>query len=171
MAFLTIGYVRAVGKACKYEEQFESLIHTIATPDSKVIVNLKSQESYLDKLKRKHNDPSRIHDVLRGAILTKTKDEVNQIVDNLKHECFTHGYKIYDMDYKDHPNPIGYMGSCHIKVQIQECIYEIQVMPEEIWSAKEITHSFYKSLASDKDLDPSVKRFSTQVFGTSNKSY
>lgn len=173
MSLLRIDYVRAVGKACKYQNEFEHILQIVAPSTATILTNIKSQDSYFNKLQRKGNDPTQVHDVLRAAILTETKEEVQKVVDNIVQFCYDSNgiYKVYDVDFKDSPTPIGYYGSCHIKIQIHDQIYEIQIMPKELWAAKETTHSFYKTIANNNRIDPSIKRFSNQIFDIAHKSY
>lgn len=155
-------YKTAHNRADELMPRFKKLLERYTPSDSRLLLNIKSLSSFIRKSKRK---PVRlIHDVLRAAILTQTKKEAAKVANEMKRKL-----PIVEFDKKDDPNAMdtGYFGSYHLKMQIEDLICEIQIMPETLWIYKEHGHSAYIDPASHSDK--SVMSFSRWLYSTANK--
>lgn len=157
-------YGQAVTILLTKKEKFTHLLQSVLPRDADLLINMKSHESFLSKLTRK--PIGEIHDVLRAAILTNSNQEVFDITDRLKEIS-----NVIECDYKDEPDgKTGYYGACHLKIQIDNVICEVQIMTKVLWSMKEILHNRYEMVRVGKPLDKSVKQFSRFMYDTANKS-
>lgn len=150
-------------KALEYVESakdiFDNLLHKIAK-NNRVIIDVKTINSFVDKVINRGKQASQIHDVLRAAILCKTESEVSRIANEM-HRSFP----ILEKEYKkEGGNPdYGYFGSWHFKVATpirgsnQKIIAEVQVMTEKLWKYKELAHMIYNQYRSVKDFDAEIK--------------
>ena len=126
-----------------------------AAMGNKVITDIKSEGSFKDKTAVRGKEPEKVYDVLRGAIIVDTDDQVEKVVKNLK--------KIFvakKVDHKERPDrPFGYYGAVHVDVVIHEMICEIQVMTKKLWTYKDKAHTIYSKLRSmDKPPEHLVKK-------------
>lgn len=151
-------YQRAQTAAAKYLPQFKSLLEPFVLPGCNLLTNIKSLSSFIRKAKCK--PVRRIHDVLRAAILTQTKEQAEEIANKLKP-------KTIEFDQKNDPDEAttGYYGSFHLKLKIGDMICEVQIMPETLWVYKERNHPIY----ANSEKDPSVLSFSRWLYDTANK--
>lgn len=155
-------YQKAHQRAKELLPRFKSLLEPHVPADSRLLTNIKSQPSFVRKAKRK--PVQKIHDVLRAAILTQTKDETKKVAEGLKRSL-----KVVEFDHKNQPEHLasGYYGAYHIKFMMADMVCEIQVMPETLWVYKERNHSAYSN--DEAEHDPSVKSFSHWLYDTANK--
>jgi hypothetical protein len=154
-------YQKAHQRANELLPRFQSLLEPYVPADSRLLTNIKSLSSFVRKANRK--SVRTVHDVLRAAILTQTKDEAKDVAHKLK------ALNVVEYDSKNDPEHVasGYYGSWHIKIKLADMICEIQVMPETLWIYKERNHATYTSNEAEKD--PSVKTFSHWLYDTANK--
>jgi hypothetical protein len=155
-------YAKAQARANELRPKFQALLGRYVPANSRLLVDIKSQSSFIRKTKRK---PVRlIHDVLRAAILTPTKKEAAKVANEMKRKL-----PIVEFDHKDDPGALdtGYFGSYHLKMKIEDMVCEVQIMPETLWCYKERGHAAYTDAGSHKD--PSVMSFSRWLYQTANK--
>jgi hypothetical protein len=155
-------YQKAQQRANELLPRFKSLLERYVPSDSRLLVNIKSQSSFVRKSKRK---PVReIHDVLRAAILTPTKKQAAKVANEMRRKL-----SIIEFDRKNDPNetPMGYYGSYHLKMRVDDMICEVQIMPETLWCYKERNHANYTDPAATQDK--SVMSFSHWLYSTANK--
>lgn len=133
-------------KVDKVEKPFHKLLNTARTSGSEVKAARKSLESMHDKVVKRNRPASEIHDVIRGAILTKDKDEAEKVMNKLKEtgKVIKHEYKNHEEEGKES----GYGGTHHAVVDVGGVQAEIQVMPRKIFKAKEDAHRIYKKYRS-----------------------
>ena len=155
-------YQKAHQRAKELLPRFKSLLEPHVPADSRLLTNIKSQSSFVRKAKRK--PVQKIHDVLRAAILTQTKEETKTVAQALKRSL-----KVVEFDNKNKPDNVasGYHGAYHIKILVADMVCEIQVMPETLWIYKERNHGAYTN--DEAGHDSSVKSFSHWLYDTANK--
>lgn len=122
--------------------------------NAKVLFSEKESKSVISKIKR-GKDLSKIHDMLRGAILVSTEADVKVIDKKLKNI-----FRIYEREYKEFggDKELGYFGSYHYKVELKNgMIAEIQVMTKSLWAAKTEAHIIYNQSRVKLANDPSYK--------------
>jgi hypothetical protein len=156
-------YNQAIAILTTKKEKFTHLLQSVLLPHCDLLVNIKTEKSFLSKLTRK--PANEIHDVLRAAILTNTNQETIDIVFNLKQKI-----QVVECDHKEVEDVLGYRGSYHLKIKIEGTICEVQVMPKSLWSMKEILHNRYETVREGKPLDKSVRAFSRFMYNTIGKS-
>lgn len=128
----------------KTEEPFRDILRSTKIDGSKYTVGRKSIESLHDKVMNREKPLSSVPDVLRGAILTRNKDEARDIVAKLKDtaDVAEHEYK------KIGEYETGYGGAHHVVLNVNGVNAEIQIMPKKIWKVHHETHRIYKKYRS-----------------------
>jgi ppGpp synthetase/RelA/SpoT-type nucleotidyltranferase len=122
----------------------------------KVVVDVKSAKSFIDKVVNRGKKPNQITDVLRSAILVETENDIYKVVKGLKKE-----FKVleYEIKQKDDDPEFGYYGSHHLLVDVNGMASEIQVMTKKLWNYKEEQHKIYNKLRSLSDVDKEYEKF------------
>jgi ppGpp synthetase/RelA/SpoT-type nucleotidyltranferase len=150
------------------KKEYNRLIKKNAPSSAKFLIDVKSVESIISKIKR-GKEADKITDILRGAILCKTKEDVEDVVKKLKRNAhiYSHEYKAPGMDEK-----YGYYGSHHFIVQVGDgYLAEIQVMTKKLWAYKYEAHKIYNKYREgklDQYFDSEIKR-SKELFRLGNK--
>jgi hypothetical protein len=136
-------------KIDKVEKPFHKLLHSVRTGGADVKAARKSLESLHDKVVKRNRPASEVHDVIRGAILTKDKEHAEKVMNKLKEtgKVIKHEYKNHEEGGKES----GYGGTHHAVVDLGGVQAEIQVMPKKIFKAKEDAHRIYKKYRSMKN--------------------
>lgn len=109
--------------------------------NSKVLIDQKKPKSILSKIKR-GKDIDKIHDIIRGAILTKDMEGVEAV-----RKAIRKNFRIWEEEIKKFGSDktYGYYGSIHYKVELSKGnIAEIQVMPKSLWNTKAAAHKIYE---------------------------
>jgi (p)ppGpp synthase/HD superfamily hydrolase len=133
----------------KVKNEFVRLIHRAADKkEDKVLFNIKQFDSFIDKTAKRGKDPKQMSDIIRGAILGSTQDDVERIVKNLRKFGRIHKYEVKKLTGGD---KFGYYGSHHVDVQVGNVIAEIQVMTKRLWTYKKAAHDIYDELRSQTD--------------------
>lgn len=163
-------YQKAKDMAGSLKRKFLGLLRRVSQfKNSKVLVDIKGMESFVDKIINRGNSASKITDVLRSAILVSSKEEVDKTVDNIKKrfQVAKHKEKKQELDPE-----YGYFGSHHFYVKVGKMLAEIQVMTKKLWAYKEEAHKIYNKYRSVKQADSEVekldKALSKQLFQIAN---
>lgn len=122
--------------------------------NAKVLFSEKKPASVISKIKR-GKDLTKIHDMLRGAILVSSESDVKAIDKKIKNV-----FRIYEREFKDFggDKELGYFGSYHYKVELKNgMIAEIQVMTKSLWASKSEAHKIYNQTREKLATDPSYK--------------
>ena len=123
----------------KSHHELKRLLHHAKTHDAKVITHTKSPESFVDKVVNRKKSAHHIDDVSRGAILTRTHKEADQVVHNLKKK----GHVVKHEHKTIGTSEGGYHGAHHVTVSAGGVHHEVQVMPKKVWTAKQESHKSY----------------------------
>jgi hypothetical protein len=111
------------------------------------IHQLKSVGSIIDKVLNRNKAIDKITDLIRGVVLFKDKDEMADFIKDFKRK-----YASYITDYefkeKGSDTTYGYYGSHHFDLAINGFDVELQVMPNKLWSYKEVAHGIYNKWRS-----------------------
>lgn len=142
-------YKEAYDHAVAAKNDLQRLLRYVSNKDDKILIAIKSPESFVDKVFKRGKDAASIHDVLRSAILAPTEDRVLEIVQSLKKKAiiFEYEHKKFGADKK-----YGYYGSHHFKIEIQKMIVEVQVMTKKLWTYKSEAHDIYNELRSGSSI-------------------
>jgi ppGpp synthetase/RelA/SpoT-type nucleotidyltranferase len=141
----------------------------------KVLLGLKPFDSFIDKVVKRGKPADQIHDVLRGAILMSTSEDVDRVVKSIAKR-----YRIYEHEVKDkeHTNEFGYYGSHHFKILVPTktsggVIAEIQIMTKKLWSYKSVAHDIYTKWRSSEEIDSDIRAqdvaWSKELFRLGNR--
>lgn len=148
--------VREYAEAAKKEfSRMGKLVGSKAGKGVKVLVDVKSHDSWVDKIYLRKKNASTADDVLRGAILAKTAEQVDTIVMLLNKK-----FKVVDHDYKKEggDKEFGYFGSHHMSVVMSNGVaVELQIMTKRLWTAKAPAHDVYNAYRSATGVDPKQK--------------
>jgi len=150
MTLLDIQLIDALCDAKDLRPIFEHKLKRVAgDKKNKLLVDIKSAESILEKVARKNISPEAMGDVLRAAILVHHTQPIEKVVRRIK-KAFT----VIKIEYKDGSGENPYKGAYHIDVLILNMRCEIQVMPRTMWVYKETAHESYKAgnPGSSRDL-------------------
>lgn len=123
--------------------------------NSKVLVDQKTPSSVLSKIKR-GKDIGAIHDILRGAILTRDMDGVEAVRKAIKKT-----FRVFEEEVKEFggDKKLGYFGSIHYKVELKNgTIAEIQLMPKSLWNMKAAAHKIYEPIRDKLAIDPNFSQ-------------
>jgi len=140
----------------------------------KILISIKSLDSFLSKTVSRGKPAEEIHDVLRGAILMGTNEEVEKVVASMRKR-----YRILEYDYKTpgSDKEYGYFGSHHFKMLVngtegKSMICEVQVMTRKLWAYKKVAHDIYAKWRDAKEIDSDLKQkdmiLSRQLFKLGN---
>jgi len=139
-------YVEAKETANSLHDDFLALLKNVGI--GQVITDIKSRSSFYDKVENRGKDIKKIHDVLRGAILVDSKEDIHKVV-----KWLIANSKIQKVDYKTKPEgPFGYFGPVHIDVLVDDMLCEVQVMTKKLWKYKEKTDEFYSKYRSSDEI-------------------
>lgn len=136
-------------KVDKIQKPFHKILHSVKTNGAEVKAARKSLDSLHGKVIKRNRPASEIHDVIRGAILTKDKEHAEKVMNKLKDSG-----KVIKHEYKNHEEggkESGYGGTHHAVIDVGGVQAEIQVMPKKIFKAKEEAHKIYKKYRSMKN--------------------
>lgn len=151
-----------------FEKKMKSSVKGVANP--KILVDVKSLKSMVDKIVNRGKKPGKITDWLRGAILVKTEDDVAKVSKNI----FKAFDRVEEYEEKDRgaDKNYGYYGSKHFLVTVDGITSEIQVMTNKLWAYKGKAHKIYDKYRSAKDVDPTelakAQRMSKRAFDRGN---
>lgn len=161
-------YDVAVTKVTGIRKKFENVLKRVSGGVAKVLTDIKSKKSFMDKITRGKN-PCAIHDLLRGAVLCKDDAAVEDAVKQIRKTQQWH--EIEGKSKGD--NAFGYYGSYHLKIVIDGIICEVQVMTQRLWTYKEWGHEIYNQTRQDfaktGHLDPALVSHSKRIFDRGNK--
>lgn len=140
----------------------------------KLLIDIKTKNAFVDKIIGRKKPSATIFDVLRSAILVKSKGEVDRVVKAIKK---TFKYSEAEEKTKGSDTEFGYHGSWHFTVFVAGMWAEIQIMTRKLWSFKDEAHKIYNKYrsktASDTDDDENIekldKALSKQLFNLGNK--
>ena len=111
-----------------------------ARSEGKVYVDVKTEASILEKIKR-GKAPEEITDYLRGAIVLNNKKRVKEAVQYLNNRS-----NVVKWEFKETPkigDRMGYRGSYHLDINLGGLICEVQIMTKSLWKLKDAAHAVY----------------------------
>lgn len=159
----------------------------------KVLVGVKPLKSVLEKIFSRGKKIEKLTDLLRGAVILETGDDVEKVVKQIRKD-----FRIYEMEFKGKreavkttyakdgdkrsaivsvepgDNKYGYFGSWHFLVDQNGIITEVQVMTRKLWAYKKEAHKIYKELrAAGDDIDKQIEKaklnMSKHIFNVGNR--
>lgn len=168
LAKIKSNQIQPWGSYTKAKQHADANFHTLerklkSVTGAKVIMDIKSQKSFLNKLSR-GKATQEITDVLRGAVLVQTEKQVHETAAKIKQH-----FELHKVDHKKKPEgPLGYYGAVHIDLIFEGIICEIQVMTEHLWKYKYMAHSIYQQYRGGKTPE-NMKRLGNWLHKKGNK--
>jgi ppGpp synthetase/RelA/SpoT-type nucleotidyltranferase len=159
----------------KYKDKVVPALHrmlkrAIPSQKNKILMDIKSFESFSDKVINRGKKSNKIHDIFRSAILVSNNDEVEKTVKALSSKS-----RLLSLDRKEKgdDSEYGYYGSVHFKIEVKGVIVEVQVMTKRLHTLKRVGHDIYKKWRSIEDFenDPDFKSdqlLSKRIFKRAN---
>ena len=108
---------------------------------------IKPLKSVLDKTVKRTKPFGSMNDLLAGAILLDSKEEVDDYVKRFIRNN-SRNVKAVEEKVPGGKNEYGYYGAFHIDVEIDGIVVELQVMTKKLWQKKGVAHSIYTSSRS-----------------------
>lgn len=149
---------KAAGAATKFLRMMKVATRRLADP--KILVDIKSKESFVDKVVNRGKAAEKITDLLRAAILLNDEKEVNDAVAQVKKDFIV---AEYEKKAKGGDQEYGYYGSHHFLVDIDGMLCEIQVMTKKLWAYKKQAHKIYGKYRSGNDANSAAAQLDKQL--------
>lgn len=135
------------------ESKFYKLINSVlpkkgSSQEYKFMYQLKSLDSIIDKVVYRKKPILSVSDLIRGAVLFKSKNEMEGFINDLKRKLSKYIVQ-YDYKEKKQDSNFGYYGSHHFDLHIDGFDVELQVMPIKLWRYKETAHDIYNKWRSN----------------------
>lgn len=146
-------YDAAKKLSLRIEDEFKEKLEASAD-GNEVVIDLKSEKSFEDKTDDRGKDPEKVFDVLRATILVDDKDDIFDIIDNMKKH-----FEIKKIEHNTKPDEYGYYGPSNVDVVLRDMICEVQIMTHKMWKIKYDTtvagtgkspHDLYKKYRGGK---------------------
>jgi hypothetical protein len=128
----------------------------------------KEKKEILGKIRRKREEGRKdyniqdLTDILRMSLIMDSKEDADIAAEDLYRKA-----KWFAFEYKDKPNPkdrLGYHGSYHIDLNIDNMPCEVQIMHKGLSSVKKLAHDQYKVARVGGEIDPSQAAIAAQAF-------
>ncbi len=103
---------------------------------------VKSLKSFKNKVITRGNAPDSIGDVVRGALLFETPEQVNKFIKDFRRKNSGIVAK-YEFKGKGGDKELGYFGSHHLDLMIDGLVVELQIMTRKMWKFKNVAHDLY----------------------------
>ncbi len=139
--------------------------------NEKILVDVKSRNSFIEKTTKRNVQANKITDLLRAAILVHLPPHVDIVKKNIE-KIFT----VVRHEYKTANNTAGgYYGAHHFLVNVGDdpIVAEIQLMTKRLWAYKNEAHKIYDKYKVEDNPDPDMKAFddntSKQLFRAGNQ--
>ena len=118
----------------------------------KVLIDIKQEKSFLDKVVKRGRKADSITDLLRSALIVKDKNQVEIVVKKVLKD-----FKVgrYEIKQRGSDPEFGYYGSHHFLVKIGVIWAEVQVMTRKMWSYKREAHKVYDKYRSKDQIGKS----------------
>lgn len=148
-------YQAAFETAQEVEKKLSRLLKKVAPKDSKILIDIKKEAAFVDKVINRGKDAAKITDVLRSAVLVETDSDLDKFIKNLeKHaDIYEHEYKA-----KGEDKGFGYHGSHHFLISIDNVLIEVQAMTKRLWTFKSPAHGIYEKWRSIKEFDDLIAK-------------
>ena len=145
--------------AADAQAELNRTLRLSAVGGAKVLTDKKSEKSFIDKAFTRGKGVN-IDDVVRGAILCKTEDDLKATLKNLYKNAQIFEHEVKD----DKQNEYGYYGSHHLEIRLKKTgvVAEVQVMTKKLWTVKHEAHKVYTKIRSGSDLSDKAKKVELQ---------
>jgi len=138
--------------------KFQKLVKKTLT-SSKIRKNLSRKPDTLSQIKKLKGLKSKviargkslvkIGDIVRGAILFETNEEVEMFISEFRRKNRAI-ISEYDFKAEGSDPKFGYFGSHHVDLMIDGLVVELQVMTKRLWTYKDKAHDIYTKMRDAK---------------------
>lgn len=128
---------------------------------------MKPVKSIISKVIDRGKSFKDLGDLIRGAILFDTQDELNQFVKDFSRKESSIIVK-YEMKQKGSDPTYGYYGSHHFDLNIDGFVIELQAMTKRLWKFKEPAHDIYNMTRDNGGLTKADQMLSKRLFTMGN---
>lgn len=140
----------------KHKSEFESIrdkYKSIITANArkfnnvKILTDMKSVSSLLDKITVRRKPLSGIVDIIRGAVILDNPQDAEKYVKDFQRK---YGDKIVDLEHKAKGSDptYGYYGTYHLLIDVDGIYCEIQIATHNLWKQKKLAHDIYTATRS-----------------------
>ena len=133
----------------------------------KFLYQFKTVSSIISKVVNRKKSIFNISDLIRGAVLLKTQDDVNNFVINFRRKNSNIIQK-YEEKEKGIDKTYGYYGSHHFSLNINDLTCELQVMTQKLWNYKEEAHKIYQQTRDKGEVTKQDMELSKKIFNIGN---
>lgn len=142
------------------EKKLSRILKRAAPKDSKILIDIKQESAFIDKVINRGKSASKITDVLRSAVLVETDDDLDKFIKNLEKyaDIYEHEYKA-----KGEDKNFGYHGSHHFLISIENVLIEVQAMTKRLWTFKNPSHDIYQKWRSVEDFDARIAKKEREI--------
>lgn len=128
---------------------------------------IKPLKSIMSKVVTRNKKFSELGDLIRGAMLFKTEEDLKDFISNLQR----HGkVKILEIDKKEKVSKETiYYGVYHLDIEINDITIELQAMTERLWQFKGVAHKMYSQFRDSSEDNKFLTDYSRQLFDAGNK--
>lgn len=160
-------YKDAIDEAAK---KFQTLVksETKKFRNVKFLFGTKPLKSIISKVVNRGRDFTKLGDMIRGAVLFETNDDVVKFVKDFRRKSGVHIVD-YEMKEKGKDATYGYFGSHHFDLDIDGFIIELQVMTNKLWSYKTAAHDVYNNVRDSGVITKADIALSKKLFSMGNQ--
>lgn len=135
---------------------------------AEVFYGTKPVKSIVDKTFARGRSFADLGDLIRGAILFDTNEQVDQFIKDFRRKDKD---KIINFEAKEKGGDptYGYYGSYHIDVDVGGYRAELQVMTKRMWKMKGAAHEIYTATRSLDSVPQYLRQNSREIFRLANK--
>lgn len=128
---------------------------------------MKPVKSIISKVVDRGKSFKDLGDLIRGALLFDTQDDLNQFVKDFSRKESGIIVK-YEEKTKGSDPTYGYYGSHHFDLNIDGFVIELQAMTQRLWKFKEPAHDIYNMTRDNGGLSKADQMLSKRLFSMGN---
>lgn len=142
--------------------------------DVKFVAQIKTLESLTDKILNRHKKLEEIGDIVRGALLFKDREAVDEFVKDFRRKNASMVVKYEEKD-RGSDTALGYYGSHHLDLLVDDLVVELQVTTKKLWNFKKQAHKLYLAnrvdIANHKPIPARDSYASKKIYALANKDF
>lgn len=132
------------------------------------LYNTKPVTSIISKVVKRGKNFTQLGDLIRGAILFDTQEELDAFVKDFQRKEKTM-IKDYEAKEKGGDKTYGYYGSHHFDLIIDGFVIELQAMTKKLWQFKDTAHDIYNKTRETGVITKADMELSKKIFNLGNR--
>lgn len=132
------------------------------------LYNTKPVSSIISKVVARGKKFTQLGDLIRGAILFDTQEELDAFVKDFSRKEKSH-IKDYEAKEKGGDKTYGYYGSHHFDLLIDGFVIELQAMTKKLWKFKDNAHDIYNRTRETGVITKADIQLSKKIFSLGNR--